>query len=391
MIEGSQGSAEVSKLTYGMVGGGPDSFIGDVHRKAIGLDGLAELVAGCFSRSFEKTMQTGAQLGIAGERLYPDYTTMAVSEAKRTNPIDFVVVVTPNAEHFKAVKAFLEQGIPVVCDKPLTFEVAEAAALDALAKKNNTLFAVTYTYTGYPAVKHAKALIESGDIGEIRFVQAEYPQEWLAAPIEQSGQKQASWRTNPALSGVSNCTGDIGSHIENLVAYVTGLKIKALSARLDRMVEGRLLDDNATVMVEYNTGAKGLYWASQIAIGYDNALRIRVFGSKGTIQWAQENPNYITVSYLDKPTMTLSRGRDPFQTHAQSYSRIPSGHPEGYFEAFANIYKTFIQALQKQKRGEVLTEADMDFPSAEMGKDGVAFIQACVRSSRMDSAWVALE
>ncbi|MBN2859600.1 MAG: gfo/Idh/MocA family oxidoreductase, partial [Sphaerochaetaceae bacterium] len=202
--------------------------------------------------------------------------------------------------------------------------------------------------------------------------------------------KQASWRSDPAQSGKVNCTGDIGSHVENLVSYITGLRIARLSARLDKMVEGRKLDDNTTIMVEYENGSKGLYWASQIAIGYDNALRVRIFGSKGTIQWSQEDPNYLTVSYLDRPTMRLSRGRDALAPHAQRYSRIPAGHPEGYFEAFANIYKTFIDALTRQKRGETLSREDLDFPTAQMGVDGVKFITACVQSSEKDSAWVQL-
>jgi predicted dehydrogenase len=392
MIEGTRenGNGNGKKLRYGMIGGGPGAFIGEVHRKAIGLDGMAELAAGCFSRSWEKTLETGRILGLSEERLYQDYLTMAEKEANRPDPVDFVVVVTPNAQHYGAVKAFLSKGIPVVCDKPLTFETEEAEELAALAKRNNALFAVTYTYTGYPAVKQARELIAAGEIGDIRFVNAEYPQEWLAQPIEQEGQKQASWRTDPALTGKANCTGDIGSHVENLVSYVTGLRIKALCARLDTFGPGRVLDDNASIMLEYEGGAKGLYWASQIAIGYDNALRLRIFGTKGTIQWLQEDPNHLQVTYLDKPAQILSRGRDAFYPAAQRYSRIPSGHPEGYFEAFANIYKTFIGALEKQKADEPLTAEDLDFPGPEMGVNGVKFIGACVESSRKGTAWIDL-
>jgi len=388
MIEGSGNSKTASRLSYGMVGGGPGAFIGDVHRKAIGLDSLAEIVAGCFSRSLDKTRETGRSLGIAEDRLYPTYDEMAKKEAERADRIDFVVIVTPNAQHYAAAKAFLSRGIPVVCDKPLTFEVAEAQELAALAKKNQVLFAVTYTYTGYPAVKQAREMIKQGDIGEIRFVNAEYPQEWLAAPIEKAGQKQAAWRTDPQQTGKSNCVGDIGSHIENMVSYVTGLRIKSLCARLDSFVPGRVLDDNATIMLEYEGGAKGLYWSSQIAVGYDNGLRFRVFGTKGSIQWSQENPNYLVVSKLGEPTQTLSRGRDGFYPHAQGYSRIPSGHPEGYFEAFANIYKTYIGALSQLKAGRQPSAADLDFPSVEMGIDGVNFIGKCVESSRKGAVWI---
>lgn len=388
MIEGSADAKRMKKLRYGMVGGGKGAFIGDVHRRAIALDGLAELVAGSFSQSFENTLETGASLGLARDRLYATYAEMATAEAARADGIDFVSIVTPNALHYPVAKAFLNAGISVVCDKPLTFEEVEAEELGALAAKKGLLFGVTYTYTGYPAVKQAREMVRRGDIGEIRFVNAEYPQEWLATPSEREGSKQASWRTNPALAGKSNCVGDIGSHAENMVSYITGLKIKSLCARLDTFVEGRPLDDNATIMVEYEGGAKGLYWASQIAIGFDNGLRVRVFGTKGTIQWSQENPNYLIVSKLGQPTVTLSRGRDGFYPHAQSYSRIPSGHPEGYFEAFANLYKTFITALAKRKAGEELTQDDLDFPTAEDGAQGVRFIGKCVESSQKGAVWV---
>jgi predicted dehydrogenase len=371
-----------------MVGGGPGAFIGDVHRKAIGLDGLADLAAGCFSRSHDKTLETGRALGLPDERLYASFEAMAEAESKRPDGIDFVVVVTPNVQHYPVSKAFLAHGINVVCDKPLTFEAAEAEELAMLAKQKGLLFCVTYTYTGYPAVKHAREMVRKGDIGEVRFVNAEYPQEWLALPIEKDGQKQAAWRSDPAQTGKSNCVGDIGSHAENMVSYITGLEIASLCARLDTFVPGRVLDDNASIMVNYKGGAKGLYWSSQIAVGYDNALRVRIFGSKGTIQWSQENPNYLTVSKLGQPTVTLSRGRDGFYPHAQSYSRIPSGHPEGYFEAFANIYRTFIAALAKKKSGQALTAADLDFPGPDAGIAGVKFIGKCVDSSRKGAVWL---
>jgi predicted dehydrogenase len=371
-----------------MVGGGQGAFIGDVHRKSINLDGLAELVAGCFSRSPENTLATGRALGLAPDRLYKTFEEMAGEEAKRSDKIDFVVIVTPNISHYAAAKAFLERGIHVVCDKPLTFEVEEARELADLAKKNRLLFAVTYTYTGYPAVKNARELIRRGEIGDIRFVNAEYPQEWLATPAEKGDNKQASWRVDPKIAGKSCCVGDIGSHIENMISYVTGLRIKALSARLDSFVEGRVLDDNATVMLEYEGGAKGVYWASQVAVGYDNALKFRIFGSKGTIQWSQETPNYLEVLPLGKPNQVLSRGKDSFYPHAQSYSRIPSGHPEGYFEALGNIYRTYIGALLKLKDGKQPGEADLDFPDAEMGVSGVRFIGKCVESSQKGGTWV---
>jgi predicted dehydrogenase len=388
MIEGlTQGTG--SALRYGMVGGGPGAFIGDVHRKAIALDGSATLVAGCFSRSHENTLATGRELGLPAERLYRTFEEMAEAEAKRKGGIDFAVVVTPNASHHAAARAFLSRGIHVVCDKPLVFEVKEAEELAALAKAKDLLFCVTYTYTGYPAVKHGREMIARGEIGDIRFVNAEYPQEWLSTLLEKEGQKQASWRTDPAQTGKSNCVGDIGSHVENMVRYMTRLEITRLCARLDTFVAGRVLDDNASILVEYKGGAKGLYWSSQIAVGYDNALRVRVFGSKGSIQWSQENPNYLTVSRLGQPTVVLSRGRDELYPHAQAYSRIPSGHPEGYFEAFANIYKTFASALAKKKTGAPLGEKELDFPDVEDGISGVRFIGKCVESSQKGAVWVS--
>jgi len=388
MIEKSADLKTVSKLRYGMVGGGLGAFIGDVHRKSIALDGLAELAAGCFSRSKENNAATGKALGIDEDRCYKTFEEMAEAEAKRPDKIDFAVIVTPNYAHYAAAKAFLSRGIHLVCDKPLCWEVSEARELADLARENKLLFAVTYSYTGYPAVKHVREMIRRGDIGEIRFVNAEYPQEWLATTIEKEGQKQAAWRTDPNIAGKSNCVGDIGSHAENMVAYMTGLEIKSLCARLDKIVEGRVLDDNASVMVEYEGGAKGLLWSSQIAVGYDNGLRVRIFGARGTIQWSQEEANYIEIFPLGKPREYWSRGRDNFYPHAQSYSRIPSGHPEGYFEALGNIYKTYIGALAKVKAGETLSEADMDFPGAEMGIDGVRFINKCVESSAKGAVWV---
>ena len=378
----------MNKLRYGMVGGGQGAFIGDVHRKSIALDGLAELVAGCFSRSAENTLETGKALDISPDRCYKTFEEMAEAEAKRPDKIDYVVIVTPNNTHFAIAKAFLNQGIHVACDKPLTFEVAEAQELVDLAKKNKLLFCVTYTYTGYPAVKQIREMISKGDIGDIRFVNAEYPQEWLATPLEKTGSKQAGWRADPNFSGKSNCLGDIGSHIESMISYTTGLRIKSVCARLDKIVEGRVLDDNASIMVEFENGAKGLYWSSQIAVGYDNALRIRIFGSKGTIQWSQELPNYIDIFKMGQPKENWSRGRDGFYPHAQGYSRIPAGHPEGFFEALANIYKTFSAAITKIKAGQTPSYADMDFPCVEMGLDGVKFINKCVESSGKGAVWV---
>ncbi|MDR0472199.1 MAG: Gfo/Idh/MocA family oxidoreductase [Treponema sp.] len=388
MIEQSAKVKASVKLRYGMVGGGQGSFIGDVHRKSIALDGLAEIAAGCFSRSPENTLSTGAALGIPNERLYKTYEEMAEEESKRPDKIDFVVIVTPNYAHADAARAFLNCGIPVVCDKPLCIEESDAWELADIAKKKNLLFMVTYTYSGNPAVKHARELIKSGGIGRVHFVNAEYPQEWLLADAEKQGSKQAEWRTDPKLAGKSNSVGDLGSHIEHTVSYLTGLRIKSVCARLIKTMPGRILDDNASIMVEYEGGAAGMYWSSQVASGYDNAMKVRVFGDKGSVEFSEEDCNYLKVSVFGKPTTVLSRGRDAFSPHAQSFSRIPSGHPEGYFEAMANLYKTYINALVKQKEGKALTEEDLDFPNAEAGLDGVKFIGKCVESSDKGAVWV---
>jgi len=388
MIESHGSGDKAARIKYGMVGGGQGAFIGDVHRKAVVLDGKAELAAGCFSHDFKNTLVTGEMLCLDRERLYRSYEEMAEAEGKRKDKIDFIVIVTPNNSHFPIAKLALQNGIHVVCDKPLTTDSKDAEELERIAVEKDLLFCVTYTYTGYPIVKHIKEMIANEDLGSIRFVNAEYPQDWLATPLEKTGQKQSVWRADPKQTGISNCVGDIGSHIENMVSYLTGLKIKSLCARLDTFVEGRILDDNASIMVNYDNGAKGLYWSSQIAVGHDNGLRVRIYGTKASLEWSQENPNYLKVSYLDKPTETVSRGRDELYPHAQGYSRIPSGHPEGYFEAFANIYSTFITALKKKISGEALSEDDLDFPGVEAGIQGVRFIERCVESSQKGAVWI---
>ena len=388
MIEGTSARSAGGKLKFGMVGGGRGAFIGDVHRKAISMDSLAILEAGCFSRDWENNQASGADLGLLPERVYKTFEEMAEKEAARDDGIDFVVISIPNVGHYAAVKAFLEQGIPVVCDKPFTVEEWQAKELADLAKKKGLLLALTFTYTGYPVIKHARQLVRQGELGKIIYINAEYPQEWLLVPAEKQGSKQAEWRTDPARAGKSNSVGDLGSHIDNMTSYITGLRIKSLCARLDKIGEGRVLDDNATIMLEFDNGAKGVYWTSQVATGYDNAFKFRIFGTKGAILWDQESPNYLELRRFGQPNSILSRGRDPFYPHAQSFSRIPSGHPEGYFEALANIYKVYTTALIKQKAGEKLTEEDLDFPDAQMGLDGVRFIGKCVESSDKGAVWI---
>ncbi|MCK4762210.1 MAG: Gfo/Idh/MocA family oxidoreductase [Candidatus Aminicenantes bacterium] len=388
MIENKQPGSKGFRLKYGMVGGGEGAFIGEVHRKSIALDGKAELTAGVFSRDYGKTVSGGEALGLDKNRLYKTYAEMAKAESSREDGIDFVVIVTPNNTHFPVAKTFLEKGIHVVCDKPLTTTSGDAETLEKLAAEKDLLFCVTYTYTGYPIVKHLREMIKKGDLGDIRVVNAEYPQDWLATKLEETGQKQSAWRTDPAQSGISCCVGDIGSHIENMVSYLSGLKIESLCARLDTFVEGRTLDDNATILVNYDSGARGLYWSSQVAVGHDNGLRVRIYGSKAAAEWSQENPNYLKVSYLDKPTEIISRGRDDLCPHAQGFLRLPGGHPEGYFEAFANIYAAFIDALIAKLSGAALSAQEFDFPKIEAGLRGVRFIEKCVESSQKGAVWI---
>ena len=378
----------MKKLHYGMVGGGKGAFIGNIHRQAIALDNLARLTAGSFSHDFSNTLEIGMDLEIPSDRLYPTYLEMAQKEAARKDRIDFVSIVTPNYLHYPIAKAFLNAGINVVCDKPLALRESEARELDELTIKNGLLFAVTYAYTGYPLVKQAREMVKRGDLGDIRFINAEYPQDWLLKQFESDGHKLKSWRANPSVAGISNCVGDIGTHIEYLVSYITGLKIKSLCARLDTFMEGHELDDNATILLEFEGGAKGVYWTSQTAIGYDNGLKIRIFGSKGSLRWSQEDPNYLVVSKLNSPTEVISRGRDDLYPKAQDYSRIPAGHPEGYIEAFANIYRAFTNALLKKSLGDIVTEEELDFPNARDGANGVRFVEKCVESSKKGAIWV---
>lgn len=375
-------------LQYGMVGGGQGAFIGEAHRRSVNIDGKAKLAAGCFSRSFENTKKTGAELGLDPGRCYASYREMAEAEGKRPDGIDFVVVVTPNASHYEVCRAFLLAGIHVACDKPLAVNVAQAAELEELAKDKGLLFMVTYTYMGHVTAKHAREIIKKGEIGKVRTVAAEYPQGWLAHEGEWGG-KQGEWRCDPAQSGNTNCLGDLGTHIENAVATMTGLKIKRVLAKMDRMVPGRLLDDNDFVMVEFDGGATGLYWSSQVAIGHDNSLRVRIYGDKGSILWFQEEPEKITVVKKDGSLTELHRGYGSIAPGAAKYTRLPSGHPEGWLEAMGNLYRSFIECIQAKAQGTFTPEL-IDFPTVGDGVDGIRFVEACLKSHEMGNVWVDL-
>jgi predicted dehydrogenase len=378
------------KLRYGMVGGGPGAFIGAVHRMAAALDQKMELVAGAFSASPEKSRQQGAELLLDPRRVYGTFQEMvekeaALSEGER---IDFVSIVTPNHMHFPPAKAFLEAGFHVVCDKPMTTTVEEAEELCRLVKRQKLLFALTHNYTGYPMVKQARAFVKAGKLGKIRKVVVEYPQGWLSKPVDAEGMKQAAWRTDPARAGVSSCMGDLGSHAENLARYITGLQIEELCADMTTFVPGRRLEDDANVLLHYRGGARGILYASQISPGEENNLRIRVYGEAGALEWHQENPNYLHLRYLDGPGEVYTRGSDYLGEEAKSATRIPTGHPEGYLEAFANIYKAVGNSLAARLAGEKLSAQDLDFPTVQDGAIGVNFIHKTVQSGNK-RGWVA--
>lgn len=374
------------KLKYGMVGGGPDAFIGAAHRRAIGVDGTAELVAGCFSRDPEKTARQGAELFVAPDRCYSSYQEMAAAESSREDGIDFVVVVTPNSTHYEICKAFLQAGIHVACDKPLVTETAQAEELKQLAEEKGLLFMVTYTYTGHVTMKYARDLIKNGEIGTVRTVMAEYPQGWLYNEKDWGG-KQGEWRCDPERSGKVNALGDIGTHVENAVATMTGLKVKRVLAKLDTVVPGRKLDDNDQVLVEYEGGATGINWTTQFAIGADNALRVRIYGSKGTILWFQENPEELTLIGEDGISKTIKRGYGAVTPDAARYGRLPAGHTEGWLEAMGNLYDSFAACIQAKKEG-AFTADMIDYPTIEEGIAGLRYVDACVESSKNGNVWV---
>ena len=378
----------MAKLRYGMVGGGPGAFIGDAHRKAISLDSTADLVAGCFSRTPEKTKEQGAALGLDPERCYANYKEMAAAEPAREDGIDFVVIVTPNNTHYEIAKAFLEAGIHVACDKPLVTTAEEAEELKKIADEKGLLFMVTYTYTGHVTMKYMRDLVKNGEIGTIRTVMAEYPQGWLYNENDWGG-KQGEWRCDPAQSGRVNCLGDLGTHVENAVATVTGLKIKRVLAKMDVVVPGRKLDDNDQILVEYEGGATGINWTSQFAIGCDNSLRLRIYGSKGTLLWFQETPEEVTLIREDGIARTIKRGYGAVTPDAAKYGRLPSGHTEGWLEAMGNLYDSF-GACVLAKKEDRFTPDLIDYPTIEEGVAGLKYVEACLKSSENGNVWVEL-
>ena len=380
------------KIRMGMVGGGRGAFIGGVHRMAAALDGQIELVCGAFSSDPAKSRASGSDLFLPPERSYGSFEEMIKTEKTlpATQRMDIISIVTPNHAHFGPAKMALENGFHVVCDKPLCFSMEEALELEQLVRDTGLLFALTHNYTGYPMVKQARAMVRNGELGKIRKVVVEYPQGWLATRVEESGQKQAGWRTDPKKSGIAGCMGDIGTHAENLAEYITGLQIKELCADLTTFVEGRLLDDDGNVLLRFDNGAKGILHASQISVGEENNLNIRVYGEKGGLEWRQMEPNTLLAKWMDKPVQVIRTGVGALSPEAQAHTRIPAGHPEGYLEAFANIYRNFAHCLQARLENEDPDPVYQDFPTVSDGVRGMVFIDKVVASSQAGAAWIGL-
>jgi len=373
-----------ARIRLGMVGGGYDAFIGGVHRIASRIDDRFELVAGALSSTPEKAQASGAALGLP--RIYDDFRAMAIREARLKDGIEAVSIVTPNHVHYAAAREFLKRGIHVICDKPLTSTLADARKLVKAAAASDALFVLTHNYTGYPMVRQAQAMVAAGEIGTIRVVQVEYPQDWLT---QEETFKQAEWRTDPARSGAGGSTGDIGTHAHNLACFVTGLEVESLAADLDAFVPERQVDDNGHVMLRFRGGAKGMLWCSQVAPGNENALRIRVYGDRGGLEWAQEDPNYLWHTPFGEPKRKITRNGAGAGNAAARLSRVPPGHPEGYLEGFANIYSEAADAIEAHRDGTDLA-AEVTYPSIQDGLRGVQFIDACVRSSARNAAWITL-
>lgn len=376
------------RIRLGMVGGGQGAFIGGVHRMAARLDDRFDLVAAALSSDPARAQTSGRELGLDPARVYADFRAMALAEGTRPDGIEAVAVVTPNHLHHAVACAFIDAGIHVICDKPLTRTLDEALDLVARVKKSGVLLGVTYTYSGYPMVRHARELVQSGALGEIRVVQVEYAQDWLAQDLEQSGQKQALWRTDPALAGEGGCIGDIGTHAYHLACFVTGLAVSQLAADLSTFVAGRQVDDDAHVSLRFDNGARGHLWASQVAAGCQNALSLRVFGSQGSLSFRQEAPDELWYTPLGAPTQRLTRGGPGLGTAAAQATRIPGGHPEGYLEAFAQLYREMADQIHARQAGQTTAQA---LPDVQAGADGMHFVEAALRSHAQGGVWVALK
>lgn len=389
MVGARKDGAAAGRVRLGMVGGGEGAFIGAVHRIAARLDDRYALLAGALAATPDKAQRSGAALGLDPARIYDDYKAMARREARLKDGVEAVAIVTPNHLHAAVAEAFLKAGIHVICDKPLTTTLKDALRLERLARQSGLIFAVTHNYTGYPMVRHARAMVAAGELGEIRVVQVEYAQDWLTSKLEDTGQKQAGWRTDPARAGAGGCIGDIGTHAYNLADYITGLAATELCAELTSFVPGRALDDNVQIMLRYGNGARGLLWASQVAPGNENALRVRVYGEKGGLDWRQEQPNQLRWSPFGEATQVISRGTGAANAAAARVTRIPAGHPEGYLEGFATLYSEIAEAILAARSGAGPSK-ECHFPTVADGVKGVAFIEAAVKSSKAGGRWTAL-
>jgi predicted dehydrogenase len=380
------------RLRYAMVGGGRDAFIGAVHRKAMALDGQFELVSGALSSSPDKALASGRDLGLADDRNHADWRALLADELRRPTAerIDLVTIVTPNHVHFPVARAFAEAGFHVVCDKPLVHSSEQARELGAVVARSGVVFGVTYNYTGYPMVREAREMVRRGAIGEVRKVIVEYNQGWLATRLEETQQKQADWRTDPARSGIAGAIGDIGSHAENLVATVTGLELESLCADLTTFVTGRRLDDDGNLLLRFAGGARGVLIASQIEVGCENDLRLRVFGSTGTLEWHQEEPNTLLHTPIDGPRRQLTRGSAWLGEAARRATRLPTGHPEAFIEAFANVYLGVAEHIRAQQAGTAPKPGEADYPTLVDGARGVRFIEKTVESAASAQKWTGM-
>ncbi|MEX0661681.1 MAG: Gfo/Idh/MocA family oxidoreductase [Balneolaceae bacterium] len=377
------------KVRLGMVGGGLDAFIGDVHRKAAALDGHFNLVCGAFSSKPEKSKKTGNALGLNPSRVYDSYKEMFETESKLPDDerMEAVSIVTPNHVHFEPAKLALEHGFHVIIDKPLVFSLDEAKELKSVVEKTGNLLALTHTYTGYPMIKEAKAVVKSGKLGKIRKIFVEYPQGWLSTPVEQDGNKQASWRTDPSKSGAGGSIGDIGTHASNLAEYVSGLNITHICADVNITVENRMLDDDSSALLKFENNASGVLVATQVAAGEENDLKLRVYGEKGGVEWTHTNPSTLLYKILDEPVKILRAGTGYLSVAATSNTRLPAGHPEGYLEAFANLYVEFHKAVKDHQTGSLKKITDYDFPNVDDGIRGMAFVETMVASNKSDKKW----
>lgn len=380
-------STKQPRIRLGMVGGGRDAFIGNVHRIASRLDDHFELVAGAFSSTVEKSKLSALDVGVDENRAYGDYKEMAIREAQLKNGIEAVSIVTPNHLHYPVANEFLKRGIHVICDKPLTSTHADAKKLVKQVESSDALFILTHNYTAYPMIRQARHMLANKKLGDVRVVQVEYAQDWLSTDLENTQQKQASWRVDPERSGLGGCIGDIGTHAFNLAGFVTGLTLDALCADLHTFVAGRQLDDNVHIMLRFEGGAKGMLWSSQVAPGNENGLKLRVLGSKGGLSWSQEEPNKLWFTPLGEPTQLITRGGAGANDAANAVTRIPAGHPEGYLEGFATLYKEAAEAIYLSRDDKGLPENYL-LPTVHDGYAGIAFINAAVNSSNKGGVWV---